>query len=96
VTGDRLYMRTNPWYIDYHIQAGHEPIMEPLLTAVLLVDHKFQALDRRFIVDNAPHDIMFHLLAKVKEKRHRYFSGHDIDISELAMWRTKGEGHQYI
>lgn len=65
--------------------------MKPSLIAVILVDHKFQALGRRFVVETAQDDLLFHLITKVKEKRHRYFSGHDTYISELAVWRTKGE-----
>jgi hypothetical protein len=67
--------------------------MEPSLTPILLVDHTFQALTPRFLVETTPQDFIYHLKTKVKERCHRNFSGydHDIDISELKMWKPKGE-----
>jgi hypothetical protein len=42
-------------------------IMEPSYTAVVLVDHKFQALSECFKIKTAPSDEIFDLKEKVKE-----------------------------
>jgi hypothetical protein len=64
-------------------------IMEPSLTAVLLVDHKFRTLTRRFLVETTSHDSIHHLKEKVKEERPNELSR--FQLSDVSVWKTKGE-----
>jgi hypothetical protein len=66
-------------------------IMEPSYTAVVLVDHKFQALSERFKIKTAPSDEIFDLKEKVKETIPISFSRFAIDVGELVVWKPMGE-----
>ena len=61
------------------------------LTAVVLVDHKFQALSDRFLVETTPNDLIYHLKKKVKQTTPIYFSRLAVDVRELVVWKTMGE-----
>jgi hypothetical protein len=63
--------------------------MPRTLIPVILVDHKFQALYDRFVVEATADDLIYDLKQKIKEKRHSILSR--FDISDLTMWKTKGE-----
>jgi hypothetical protein len=63
--------------------------MPRTLIPVILVDHKFQALYDRFVVEATADDLIYDLKQKVKEKWHNVLSR--FDISRLTMWKTKGE-----
>ena len=63
--------------------------MERLLTDVILVDHKFQAISNCFLVEITAHNIIYDLKRKVKEKRHNDLS--HFDILNLTVWKMKGE-----
>ena len=65
--------------------------MEPSLTAVVLVDHKLQALSDRFLVETTPNDLIYHLKKKVKQTTPIYFSRLAVDVRELVVWKTMGE-----
>jgi hypothetical protein len=68
--------------------------MEPSLTAVLLVDPDFRALSRRFLVETAPPDLIYHLKKKVAAMWHgdASFSHYDFkNIAKFLVWKPKGE-----
>ena len=62
--------------------------MEPSLTSVVLVDHKFQALTDPFLVKMTSNDLICDLKEKVKEQRTNFFSGLAFDFQELVVWKT--------
>ena len=65
--------------------------MEPSYTSVVLVDHKFQALSDRFLVETTPNDLIYHLKKKMKEQWHGDADFADYDFTNLAklvVWKT--------
>jgi guanylate kinase len=60
------------------------------LTAVVLIDHQFQALTEIFLVETSPSDLIYHLKKKVKEAKPVYFSRLAFDVNELVVWKTMG------
>jgi hypothetical protein len=66
--------------------------MEPSYkTMVVLVDHQFQALSRRFPVRTTPNDELSDLKEKVKELIPHLLSRFAIDVAELVVWKPMGE-----
>jgi hypothetical protein len=63
--------------------------MERRVTPLILVDHKFRALTRRFTVANAADDLIENLKKQAQDKRPNDLSR--FDISDLTVWKTKGE-----
>jgi hypothetical protein len=73
--------------------------MEPsyTLTMVLLVDHQFQALSRRFPVRTTPNDELSDLKEKVKELIPHFLSRFAIECRRARCVEADGRnGHQQI
>jgi hypothetical protein len=60
------------------------------LTAVVLVDHKFQAHTDLFLVETTPGDLIYHLKEKVKEQWHGDADFAHLDFTNLVAWKTMG------
>jgi hypothetical protein len=58
------------------------------LTAVVLVDYKFQAHTDLFLVETTPSDLIYHLKKKVEEKLPSKLSS--IELPDLCVWMTMG------
>jgi hypothetical protein len=54
-------------------------------TWLLLIDHNFQTIGGRFLVDTTGDDLVYHLKREVKEKR-RIDLAH-VDAARLTLWR---------
>jgi hypothetical protein len=60
------------------------------LTAVVLVDHNFQALTDLFLVETTPGDLIYHLKKKVKEQWHGDADFAQLDFTNIVVWKTMG------
>jgi hypothetical protein len=58
---------------------------------VILVDHQFQALSRRFQVGMTPNDEICDLKEKVQLAKPVFFSRLAFDNDELVVWKPMGE-----
>jgi hypothetical protein len=63
--------------------------MERPYTAIVLVDHRFLPLTRRFLVDRTPNDLIHDVMKKVKAEMSNDLS--TFNISDLTVWKTMGE-----
>ena len=58
---------------------------------LLLVDHEFHPIDRRFNVETSDSDEISDLKEKVKKKGPDILTHYDINPISLTVWQTQGE-----